>query len=849
MASTTNAKKEIIDFLWEWADPKGNWAKLLVDNIVKTESVLTAADRQIIFDYFIDSLRTIKKLPAINIIKPTFTVTNKDIKLTSISDITGVNKLAKNQKVLFADNLTIIYGENGTGKTGYGRILRSLGFSYEQQTTIHHNIFTQTEPKSATIDFKVNGVTKSFTWSGSNTDDALSNISVFNNNCVQISLSNRKLIVSPIGFHLFDIVTSELAELSALLNLKKSAFPETLLCSAALHEGTPQHKFIKELSDKSTDLKLKELSVYPTNITEAIAQKEKDLAGLNQELLNTQISNLNSQITELEILVAKIKTTQLNFNQTEWDALIKINEDILTLQGKTKLGLKEIALTNGILLYESEQFKDFLTSADNYINLLEQPYPNEGDKCAYCNQPLEETAQKLLLAYRTLLNDTTESDLKKLLQSRVDKIDRVKLLDDNYNLNQPSFGLDNAGKNIIPSELTEFYKKLSGFKKHITNGTIAKELKFDIDYKGIIDVLEKKNKALSADLTSKNESLLTITDKVLSIRKEISELKDRKLLAENETDIKKVIQNKKNLKLLNSKATDFSSNSISRKTSEAREELISQNFDNIFQDELKAFRKSHLKIDLSFGTDKGNSKISQKINKYQLTDILSEGEQKAIALAEFLTELQLDNSKAPVVFDDPVNSLDHNIIDDVSKRLIKLSKDRQVIIFTHSVLLFNSLLYTAKQPLFKSLGCKFLNTKNEFHETGFISEAEEINTTSSVVKKIEVLLNNAPKGRTESDIAGEAYGHLRSAVELCVEHEVFQGTVKRYQKNVALTSFAKVDGQSINNHKEKLNEIFERCCGFLVGHSNPTEIDNSPTMIGLKADFTEFKEIRKVFNP
>ncbi len=310
-----------------------------------------------------------------------------------------------------------------------------------------------------------------------------------------------------------------------------------------------------------------------------------------------------------------------------------------------------------------------------------------------------------------------------------------------------------------------------------------------------------------------------------------------------------MIQNKKNLKLLNSKATDFSSNSISRKTSEAREELISQNFDNIFQDELKAFRKSHLKIDLSFGTDKGNSKISQKINQYQLTDILSEGEQKAIALAEFLTELQLDNSKAPVVFDDPVNSLDHHIIDDVSKRLIKLSKDRQVIIFTHSVLLFNSLLYTAKLPLFKSLGCKFLNTKNEFHETGFISEAEEINTTSSVVKKIEVLLNNAPKGRTESDIAGEAYGHLRSAVELCVEHEVFQGTVKRYQKNVALTSFAKVDGQSINNHKEKLNEIFERCCGFLVGHSNPTEIDNSPTMIGLKADFTEFKDIRKVFNP
>ena len=70
--------------------------------------------------------------------------------------------------------------------------------------------------------------------------------------------------------------------------------------------------------------------------------------------------------------------------------------------------------------------------------------------------------------------------------------------------------------------------------------------------------------------------------------------------------------------------------------------------------------------------------VQQKLNtSYSLAEILSEGEQKAIALAEFLTELQLDNSKSPVIFDDPVNSLDHNIIDDVSRRLIKLSRERQ----------------------------------------------------------------------------------------------------------------------------------------------------------------------------
>lgn len=847
MASTTKAKKEIIDFLWEWADPKGDWAKLLVDKIVKTESALSTADRQEIFDYFIDSLRANKKMPPLAIVKPKFSAQNKDIKLTSLSNITGVNRLAKNQTMIFADNLTVVYGENGTGKTGYGRILKSLGFSYEQSTTIHPNIFGSTEPKSALVDFNVNGVAKSFTWTGANREDSLSSISVFNNNCVQISLSDRKLIVSPLGFHLFNIVTGELTELTTLLNQKKASYPTTLLCAAALHEGTPQQLFISQLSDKSTELKLKDLSDYPTDINIAIAQKEKELAGLNQELINTQISNLISEFTELEQLLNKIRNAQQKFTETEFKALIKLNEDILNLEEKTKLGLKDIAEAKGILFYETEQFKNFLTSADNYIKLLEKPYPEEGDNCTYCNQPLDESAQKLLLSYKNLLNDTTENELKKLIQRRDELIRIIKELDDNHIINQASFGLDAASKVIQPSELTEYNEKFIVLKTHFINNTLTSTLSFDVDYKVIIKVVEEKRVFLQQRLETKKEMLLSIADKVIAIQNAINELKDRKLLRDNEIEIKQLIKNYQSLKLLNSKANEFNTNSISRKTSEAREELISQNFDAIFQSELKAFRKAHLKIDLSFGTDKGNSKILQKMNQYQLSEILSEGEQKAISLAEFLTELQLDNSKAPVIFDDPVNSLDHHIIDDVAKRCIKLSRERQVVIFTHSVLLFNSLLFTSKQPLFKGLSYKFLNTKNEFQETGYISEAEEINTTLGVIKKIEVLLNSAPKGRTESEIAGEAYGHLRSAVELCVELEIFQGTVKRYQKNVALSSFAKVNGQSISDHKDKLNDIFERCCGFLVGHSNPEEIDNHPTLAGFKSDFADFKDVRKIF--
>ena len=72
-------------------------------------------------------------------------------------------------------------------------------------------------------------------------------------------------------------------------------------------------------------------------------------------------------------------------------------------------------------------------------------------------------------------------------------------------------------------------------------------------------------------------------------------------------------------------------------------------------------------------------------------------------IKESADKLQLDNVKAPVVFDDPVTSLDHYIIDAVARRLVKLSRERQVIVFTHSILMFNSIRQRNDSPSFSDI--------------------------------------------------------------------------------------------------------------------------------------------------
>ncbi len=77
--------------------------------------------------------------------------------------------------------------------------------------------------------------------------------------------------------------------------------------------------------------------------------------------------------------------------------------------------------------------------------------------------------------------------------------------------------------------------------------------------------------------------------------------------------------------------------------------------------------------------------------------VLSEGEQRGISLADFLTEIQLNPNNVGVIFDDPVTSLDHERRELIAKRLVDLSLKKQVVIFTHDISFLSQLSYFADE--------------------------------------------------------------------------------------------------------------------------------------------------------
>ncbi len=850
MASTTPNKKAIVDFLWEWTENLGDWSKLLINKAITTESSLSTADRETVFNYFLQSINLHSGLPALTVTKPNYTPTSKTIELDSLSEIIGVNRLAKNQTVNFAKNITVIYGENGTGKTGYSRILKTLGFSYDNNKTILTNVYAVVEPQSATINFKSNGTPQTFTWNGANNDSELESISVFNSSCVQFSISDRSLIVSPIGFHLFQLVSDELNALTQLLQRKIAAHPTSLLWIDSLTPGTPQHTFISSLSGTSTEQKLTEISDFTPAHEATLSAKEAELAALNKSLLQSQIQELRSQIAELDLIIGKIETVKTQFNDAIWQELFAINNQISELESKTQTGIKDTVDERGIEFYQTPEFNSFIQAAESYIKIIDKPeYPEEGDTCVYCLQPLDDSAKVLLKSYRILLNDKTQENLSELKKKKARLIQLVSQVDTNLTFHQNTFGTNENQAPVQPKEIADYNANLGALKTTYITDAIAHGSTFTLNYQTVITFLTDKRTALNNSLTQKSETLANLATREATLKNEISELKDRKFLSGKVAGVKTAIANHKVVNTLNTNSSSFNTNSISRKTSSAREELVRQDFEDIFKKELIALRKANIKIDLSFGTDRGNSKVFQNISRHALADILSEGEQKAIALAEFLTELQLDNTKAPVIFDDPVNSLDHRIIDEVVKRFIELSKHRQVVVFTHSILLLHSFIQQSELEHHKQAGISFLfhRVKENFGITGILDEVAEVNSYSYYTKKLNAVLQLKPEGQDEAKLAAEGYGHLRSAIEIAVEDDLFRRTIKRYKKGVAFPSLLRVDGGKIDAFKGRLNDIYEKCCVSIDGHSSPEEIHTTPTIEELKVDFEEFKSIRSQF--
>lgn len=128
------------------------------------------------------------------------------VSLESIFHHQGVNALAEDQALKFAPGLTIVYGDNGAGKTGYIRILKQACRARGQEEILG-NVASGTVPPKATVSirYKVGTEADGRQWTGGDPDEFISRVSVFDTRCAAVYLNERTDVAFlPFGLDLFD---------------------------------------------------------------------------------------------------------------------------------------------------------------------------------------------------------------------------------------------------------------------------------------------------------------------------------------------------------------------------------------------------------------------------------------------------------------------------------------------------------------------------------------------------------------------------------------------------------------------------------------------------------------------
>jgi energy-coupling factor transporter ATP-binding protein EcfA2 len=291
---------------------------------------------------------------------------------------------------------------------------------------------------------------------------------------------------------------------------------------------------------------------------------------------------------------------------------------------------------------------------------------------------------------------------------------------------------------------------------------------------------------------------------------------------------------------------------ITNKQKDLTSKLIGQGFKERFSIEC-----SQLGLELPLQIDiRGSGAVTSKSFSVGLatqlmpdpSEVLSEGEQTAVALADFLTELELNKQPIGIIFDDPVNSMDHIRKKLIAKRLVEEATKRQVIIFTHDILFITSLADEAEKIGSEKIefkGCTVSVDPNDktpgyIDRTVFPNEYYEGNLKEQAEAYLKQAKQLAGKEQSEKLILG--CGALRAAYENFIQKQMFGDVVARWRENIRATALPQIYYRQAVN--DSVAERYEYLSRYEQGHSHSLEYHEVPLdCTVLESEIREFDKI------
>ncbi len=466
------------DYLIQFSQDKPNWLRLLIAEAINSNGNISESKLSEIVSCLLSNDDV-----CIPNIQPAPVTSSSNFVLKTLEHISGVNALAPNQTVKFSDDVTVLFGLNGTGKSSYFRILNEIIGGNEEKEILSNSHKEVPDMIKAELTYH-DSTDRKISFDGSVRGFApLTACKVFDSSYLSGLLSQRtqtESVLEPLGLHLFQYIADTMTEIKRRLveeadklknskpTIKVENFSEQLANDFNDHSPSQQSVLLlKTNKDFSEDKKAE------------LAKKQGELKILTQQNIQDRISVLKTENAEIQKVIDFLK------KQEELEKLLidvtKLSDDKAEKVRANKAALERIAVLKELPLVGTEEWKDFISAGAK----LQEKQKTDEDVCIYCRQPLQSEAVKLVQAYGNYLNDESEKILesvKKVIKQKKTSISNfsVELLvsDDFKKILEETHRSDDPKQSLwdILESIQKSYQAFKEFLLHLADGNEEKRL-------------------------------------------------------------------------------------------------------------------------------------------------------------------------------------------------------------------------------------------------------------------------------------------------------------------------------------------------------------------------------------
>jgi hypothetical protein len=780
-----------------------------------------------------------------------------------IRNLQNVNALIPDQCLPFGPALTVVFGANASGKSGYARVLGCAGFTRGEIDVIpdiNHPDCSELIP-SAEIELKDDSGTRCISYQPGQECIELRSLHVFDVKSVQEHLVKRNTFTfSPAGLSYLTRlaeVTDEVRKRLSSLVVDRSKSQDFI---PLFQDGdSPIKNMVSNLNAKTDLDALKRASQLSEADESRISELDKKIAELKTKNIPHQITELGKTIGDLSGLRSKLDELSDQFSN---DFITKIRDNINEFNKADSLAKKI-----GIDQFKTEYFAqtgtatwyDFVKAAKELAEkeqVDDKPYPQTDDRCLLCHQPLSREARELILKLWEFIEGEAQAALKKA----------------NISLNSQKRVLSNTSLGFFTEQAVS-YRYLEEHDKGKGSNLVETISSFVEDCRTRVATFikmidDKDSKANIPDMQKSGADLIELlignldqqleklrkadpAKQIEQLETELRTLTHKKVLAEQYPEIGKYV----NCLVWMEKAgkAGGSTRPITLKYDSLFEQIVTGGYLKLFQDILSHLGKAiRVRVDTTPRKGETFRQLVLEADSESLPPganpdtVLSEGEKRAVALSDFLTEVALDTGSAGIVLDDPVTSLDLEWSSVIASLLVEEAKRRQVIVFTHN-LPFVYYLKNFSKDYKVDAAFHWIKRGDHDDQPGYVfannSPALESSYKSThLAEEYYKKAKDGPPAEQEGDLK-QGFGALRTTYEWFIIYKLLGGVVVRFDERISPGRLKDIiwDRDLINKVMDKHESLSRYIEGHL--HSDAyTPIKPTPDL--LLQEIKQFKEIK-----